>query len=136
MARSQFIDVATGDTYTWEINAEAMPSAVRKRTIEYHHPTAAGWAQVTPVRQQGTTTHELQRLEGTIATQTQHEAFMRFWRISATRTIHYLPCTGGRYEVVVRTYEPTRRRVVSGPRGATLHIWNYTLEMEIVTQIA
>lgn len=136
MARSQFIDVATGETYTWEMNASSVESAPRTRTIEHLQPTAAGWVNTAPARFQGDTTHEVHRLEGTIATRAQHEAFLHFWQLCAERSIHFLPCTGGRYEVVVRSYEPTRRRVVSGPRGARLHVWKYLLEMEIVGQIS
>jgi hypothetical protein len=133
---NQFYDPATGETYTWEFNNSTVEAAPRARTIEHLQPTAAGWEQVTPVRQQGDSAPEIHRLAGTVFSASQHEAFMRFWRTCATQTIHFLPCDGGRYEVVVRAYEPTRRRVVKAARGDALHVWDYTLEMEIVTQIA
>lgn len=135
MPRDQFIDVATGETITWEVNHEVVEAAIKRRNMGRLQPTAAGWTDVGPVRQQAPDGPELHRLTGLIATREQHEAFMRFWKICALRTVHYLPCTGGRQEVVIRSYEPTRRRVVRGPRGARLHIWRYTLEMEIITQI-
>jgi hypothetical protein len=136
MARNQFIDAATGDAYTWEVNHREVPSLVRSRSIEVEQPTAAGWEHVAPILTQGPEAHQLHRIEGLVANRAQHEAFLNFWRISAERTVHFLPCTGGRYEVVVRSYAPTRKSVVSGPRGAKLHVWNYELTMEIVAQLA
>ncbi len=136
MARNQFLDPATGDTYTWEVNQAEVPALVRHREVTNEQPTAAGYEHVSPVLTQGTETHQIHRLEGLVATQSQHEAFLNFWRISAERTVHFLPCTGGRYEVVVRAYNPTRKRVISGPRGARLHVWKYEMTMEIVAQLA
>lgn len=136
MARNQLLDPATGDTYTWEVNQSAVPQLVRHRNVETAQPTAAGWEHVAPVLTQGEETHKIQKLEGLIATQSQHEAFLNFWRICAERTVHFLPCTGGRYEVVIRSYNPTRKRVVKGPRGARLHVWDYEMSMEIVAQLA
>lgn len=136
MPRSQFIDVASGMNYTWEVNAREVPGNVQKRAVEALQPTAAGYANTQPVLIQSEQHHQIERIEGLIANRTQHEAFLNFWRISAERTIHYLPCTGGRFEVVVRSYTPTRKRVVRGPRGARLHVWTYELTMEIVAQVA
>lgn len=129
---NQFYDPATGETYTWEFNHNAVEASPRTRAIEHLLPTAAGWQQVTSVRQQGDMAPEVHRLTGTAFSASQHEAFMRFWRICATRTIHFLPCNGGSYEAVIRAYEPTRRRVVGAARGDGLHVWDYTIEMEIV----
>lgn len=136
MAHNTFIDPGTGETYVWEVNHDTVAAAARTRFIEHQHPTANGWVNTMPVRLQGATTAELHRLSGTALSRSQHEAFLHFWAICAERSIHFLPCTGGRYEVVVRSYEPTRKRVVSGPRGTSLQVWKYTLDMEIVTQIS
>ncbi len=134
--RNQFIDPATGEVLTWELNHNTVEAAPRIRAVEHEHPTAAPWLQVEPVRTQGEIGPEVHRISGLACTEAQHQAFMRFWRICAERTIHFLPCTGGRYEIVVRAYEPTRQGVVRAPRGGGLHIWKYNLTMEIVQVIA
>lgn len=137
MPRNQFIDVATGEVYTWQVNHASVSSAVRKRMVEHTYPTAGGWvADVAPILQQGSDLHEIHQLEGMVANQAQHEALQRFWQISTTRTIHWIAATGGRYEVIVRSYLTTRHRVIRGPHGARGHIWKYTMELEIVALIA
>ncbi len=136
MARDQFIDAATGETYTWELNHEAEEAAARQRTIQVSQPTAAGWQQVSPVRQQGEGGPYVRRFTGTVATATQHAAFLKFWQICASRSIIFQVTTGERLEVIIRSYQPGRKRVITGPRGARTYIWKYTMELEIVSVVS
>ncbi len=136
MARNRFVDPATGESYIWEINDSEVEAHARSRTVTVLQPTAAGWQSVAPIRQQGGDGHELRRFKGMVATATQHDVFLRFWQFCASRTIHFYVYTGEHLEVIIRSYQPGRRRVISGPRGARVYVWNYTMEIEVVARLA
>lgn len=135
MSRDRFIDPATGSSYAWPRNHLVEEQGTRARKVTSLWPTAAGWQQVHPVRVGGADSPLVKRLSGTLADEHQHEAFLRFFRLCDSQTVHYQSCHGGRFEVLITDYTPTRRRVVRARGGANL-IRTYTIDMEVVTQLA
>ncbi len=136
MPRNQLIDPETGETYVWQVNDSEVEAAVKTRTIGHLQPTAAGWETVRPIRQQGESGPNIRRFRGMVAQRAQHEVFLRFYQICQAHTVHLILYTGERLEVIIRSYEPGRKRLIRGPHGARWYVWRYTMEIEIVTQIS
>lgn len=135
LGRDSFVDPATGQEYLWHLNHSSEEAGQRTRRISVLKPTAIGWQQAAAIKQQGVSAPQLMRLAGAIFEPAQHEQFLRFWRLSEAQTVHFVHCSGERYEVLVRTYEPQRKGVVRSAGGLD-HMWRYTIEMEVVARIA
>lgn len=135
MSRCAFVDPATEYRYVWAFNPDTVEQAAATRQVTKIEPVAAGWGdEVHPTRQQGAKGPESLRIAGTIGNAAQHEAFVRFERLSATQSVVFEHFTGDRLEVIVVTYEATRRAAVRGPDGDK-SARTYRLELEILNQL-
>jgi hypothetical protein len=131
--RNQFINPATGSTYTWAANHLTEEASAVTREINHLQPVAAGWAETSPMLQQGRQTPRKLRLGGTTGDDYQHYIFLTIVRLCKTQTVlfHHGP-DNVTVEVLVTSYESRRVAVVSAARGG-LHVYKYTMELEEVT---
>lgn len=134
MARvaNRFIDNATSETYDWPLNHHTEESMGRKRNITHSSPTAHTGLN----RQQGANDPMNLRWKGTILTRAQLQAFNVWWEKCETRTIDIIDFHGNHFEVIITNFDPTRRPVLMNrhdPVNAPNVVWDYTIEMEIVT---
>jgi hypothetical protein len=137
MARvpNQFVDPATNETYNWPINHSSEDSMGKKRNIRHSAPTMNTGLN----RQQGAPDPMVMRWKGTILTRAQHQAFLYWFEKCETQTIHVVDFHGNRAEIIITNYDPTRRPVLMNrrdPVNAPNVVWDYTLEMEVVSFIA
>lgn len=128
MSRCAFTDPATGVRYQWTRNYEEESSSSRTRAIATVEPTAAGWAQVEPVRLQGAAEPRTRRYTGK-ADDATHLIFARMYALSQTQSVIFEDIDGSRTEVFVTGYDPTRVGVVRTIGNAN-HYRSYTLDME------
>lgn len=142
MARNLFTDpnapaslAPPRNPYPWPVNHSEEDGYGRTRALTILQPTAAAWKPVKPIRQQGAGSPRVLQLRGSIFDEDQHRTFLRFLALCTTQTVHFTHCEGGKFEVLLTRYEPTRQRVVKTPRGGT-RLWRYALEMEVIAQLA
>jgi hypothetical protein len=135
MPREQFRDSLSSaagglPTYQWEINHSEESANEQTRSIE----DTANTAGTGYVRQQGTTSPEIRRWSGTILTKTQYDAMQDYYAACSSRTIFLTDFTGEEREVVITSFNPTRKRTVRNPRDASipLHYWTYEITMEVI----
>lgn len=135
MSRCAFVDPATEDRYVWAFNPDLVEQSAATRQVTKLEPVAAGWGDdVQPTRQQGAKGPEVLRLAGTIGNEAQHQAFIRFERLSARQTVVFEHFTGDRLEVLIVTYEATRRAAVRGPDGDQ-SARTYRMELEVLNTL-
>lgn len=118
--------------YNWHINHNEEQGSSKARAIE--HTANTGLTGL--VRQQGAETPFVMQLKGTILQEVQHVKFLQFFEACSSRTIRYYDFNGDGYEVLITRYDHPRRRTVRNPRDpvdAPMHVWDYTLEMEVIT---
>jgi hypothetical protein len=137
MARTpnQFIDPRTSETYDWPINHHTEESMGKKRNIRHSAPTMLTGLN----RQQGAPDPLILRWTGTILTRAQHQAFLAWYTKCDTQTIHVVDFHGNRFEVIITNYDPKRRSVLMNrhdPVNAPNVVWDYTIEMEVVTVVS
>lgn len=133
--RNTFIDPA-GDraNYDWAINHSEEQEFGKGRNIEH----GANTANTGYVRQQSDDGPMTLRLSGTILTKAQVVEMIAWYNLCETQTIYFEDFTGDKYEVVISSFKPIRRRTVSNPRdrvNAPYWYWTYDIEMDVVSFI-
>lgn len=135
MSRNLFIDPVNGATYTWAVNHRTEEVNGRQREITQLHPVGAGWAPSDVTSQQGETTPRKMRLGGRAFTIIQHSYFLIYYYLCRTQTVlFHHGADDVTYEVLVTAYEFQRRAVTRAPRGDA-HVFDYTMELEIVAEV-
>jgi hypothetical protein len=135
MARNQFINPATGATYSWLVTHTEEEDSGKARNITRTAPTS-GYGLV---RQQGDDGPFLLKLSGTILDRSQLVAMWQWYALCRTQTIHFLDADAQRYEVQITDFAPKRiRKALSPHRDAStpLHYWTYTIVLEVYAFIA
>ncbi|MEA2492980.1 MAG: hypothetical protein QOJ29_891 [Thermoleophilaceae bacterium] len=132
MARNQFVDPKTSETYEWYRNHVSEQAYEQQRSINFSARTGSG---AGVVRLQGETTPPYLRLVGVIFTQEQLDAFREFYDLSESQTIQFIDGpTGATYEVQITRLTTTRRGVLHNVHdvdNAPTWVWDY--EMDLLT---
>lgn len=131
MARAALIDPATGERVVFEMNPSSQEDGKRERSVAVLKPAAAGWRPVSSTLQQSERGPLTKRYSGLAPSRAQHAMLLRFRALSEEQSVIFEDPDGTTREVLVTAYEPTRRRVVRGPRGG-LEVWNYQLELQVL----
>lgn len=135
--RDTLIDVMPGGLgeYQFPINHETEDEFGGERSIEHTAPTS----NVGAVRQQGDDGPLVMRLQGRILHKAMHQTLQNFFEQSRTRTMRFRDFEGEEYEVLITAYKAKRQGVVLNSKDLTnarLHIYSYTLQMEIIRVIS
>lgn len=131
MPRNKFIEPTSNFTYSWEVNHDAEETFGQQRNISH----SANTANVGLVRQQGAKEPLTLRYTGTILTLLQLQEMWGWFNACDTQTIHFEDFEGNKYEVIITSFLPIRKRVARNPRDPTnapTHIWTYSIEMDVI----
>lgn len=116
-------------TYDFDINHREEQGTGLNRNVTRTAPTSG----VGFVRQQGAGNPAIFRFSGTILKQAHYAAIRAYYDACESRTVFFKDYTGTEYEVLITGFDTTRVAVAKNPREPGLmHIWKYTLEMEVV----
>jgi hypothetical protein len=129
---NQFINPATGATYSWAINHHEESEFGRARAMQRTAPSKTGTGLG---RQQGEDSPMILQLKGVILQKAQLDTFISWYALCETQTIYFQDFAGERYEVIITSFKPTRRAVARNHQDlANMPLWvyDYTMEMEVV----
>lgn len=132
MPREQLRDpLGILDTYQFAINHTDESSNEQTRTVT----RTANTAGTGFVRQQSASSPPVRKWTGTILEQAQYDAMQNYYRACSTRTVFFTDFTGVEEEVVITSFNPTRKRTQRNFRDPSipLHYWTYEIVMEVVT---
>lgn len=129
--RNKFIDPKTAAEYSWAINHDEEEEVGRSRNIQH----TANTANTGLVRQQGAQEPLELKYSGTILTLAQLQYMWAWFALCESQTIWFQDFENNVYEVTISAFHPVRKRVARNPRDLTnapLHIWDYTIEMDVI----
>lgn len=137
MARvsNRFYDASDSTEYLWPLNHSEEEAIGEERPITETAVTSG----IGVVRQQGAEAPLKILLRGTVLDPAQHAAFIAWRRRCRTHTIQFRDFAGDVFEVLITSYKPQRQAVLRNPRGgstAPLHIWKYTMELDVISVIS
>lgn len=133
---NQFIDPATGNTYSWPVNHNEEGEFGRSRSMQRTAPSKSG---IGLGRQQGEDSPMILQLKGVILHKAQRDAMIAWYALCESQTIYFQDFSGDKYEVIITSFKPTRRGVARNHADlANMPLWvyDYTLEMEVITTLA
>lgn len=139
MARvpNRFIDPVTATVYDWPVNHNEEDETGKRRNFDRGAPTARpGNSGVGLIRHQSADEPLVLRWRGRILHQSQFAQMIGWWKLCETQSIHVRDFTLAEYEVVIASFTYQRKGVVRNakdPVNAPLWVWDYTLEMEVLT---
>lgn len=105
VVRWTFEDLATGDSYEWEVNPNSGGSPQYRKTITYQH-TLGGRTLIF----EGADEPLTGQISGTLLSQTQHETLVDWW--DKRHLIRLTDDLGRTYMIYIVSYEPERQRSV------------------------
>lgn len=135
MARNKFINPKDLGEYPWPVNHDTEEQFGKNRSITH----SANTANVGLVRQQGETEPLTLRYTGTILTLAQVQAFWVWFNLCDSQTIFFEDCDGNRYEVIIASFLPIKKRVarnMSDPTNAPTNVWTYSIEMDVIRVVS
>lgn len=118
--------------YQWEINHNEEEQSGKTRNIE----ESANTAGTGLVKQQGDDGPLRFEYSGSILRETQLTTMLKYFQACKTRTVIFTDFAGDQYEVLVTSFQPTRKRTLRNPRdqaNAPLHYWTYKIALEVIT---
>lgn len=131
--QNRFENPATGETYNWHQNhaPDGEEMTGKQRTINRLPGTAPG----TVILQQGDDGAYTIKLRGTILMRVQHQAFLRWWKLSRTQTIFFTDFDNQKYEVQITSYMSKRKgKLTSIGKDPSMrtHTYDYEIEMVVI----
>lgn len=115
--------------YSFDINHKEEDGNEQRRNIT----RTANTANVGFVRQQGDKSPVVLKFLGTIMKQDQKDKMESFYAACDNRTIFFRDYTGVEYEVLITTFDTTRKSTIKNGRDPSImHYWTYRLEMEVI----
>lgn len=132
MSRNIFTDPKGVRTaYSWQINHSEEDTFGKTRTVEH----GANTGNTGLVKQQGDSSPLVIKVKGAILHKAQLEEMIAWWDMCEDQTIYFQDFAGDKYEVLITSFQPVRKRTIRNPRdfaNAPLWWWTYDLEMEVV----
>lgn len=129
-----FYDPSTGETYNWPLNHSSEDSLGKHRNIRFSAPTSHEGL----LKQQADTEPMYLRWKGTILTRAQLRAMIYWYQKCEDHTIQITDPMDNGFEVLISYFDPVRRAVAfnnKDPENAPYVVWDYTIEMLVVTII-
>lgn len=127
--REQLIDPSPGGlgAYSFPVNHTDEDAYGTGREVTVTANTTGGLA----VRQQGDTEPLIFNLTGTIFHEEQYQRMVAYARRSRVQSLIWVDFVGDRYEVIITSFKPQRKRTLRNPRDPSipLHYYTYTLTL-------
>lgn len=118
--------------YSWDVNYNQEGEFGQRRNLEPMANTAGGIYVV----QQGQDDPLQISVSGTMLRKSQHQTFVRYFKVCRERTVIFTDFEGAMFEVMISGYLPVRQRAARNPRGLVegnfYHTYTYTLEMMVM----
>lgn len=133
MSRNTFQDpVGQFASYPWPVNHTAEAEVKKDRQIQYTSPTA----NASLIPQQGEPLPLTMSWTGTIFDKAQLAAMLFWWELCELRTIYLTDFAGDKAEILITSFAPVRKGVVSNPRVQNQPwLWTYTFDFDVITAI-
>lgn len=131
MAREQFRDpLGLLATYIFAVNHSEESANEQTRDVT----RTANTSGTGFVRQQSASSPEVRKWTGTILQKSQYDAMQAYYLACSTRTVFFTDFTGVEKEVVITSFNPTRKRTQRNQRDPSIpfHYWTYELTMEVI----
>lgn len=131
---NQFENPETSATYDWTINHYEESDSGPQRSVEH----GANAANTGLVRHQADDQPMVLKYSGTILTEAQLTEMISWYILCKTQTIYFHDFAGDSYEVLITKFNYKRKwvqRNFNDPTNAPNHIWEYSIEMDIIRVI-
>jgi hypothetical protein len=140
---NQFIDPATGETWTWPINHSDETGTAAKgggqggleRNYTVSAPTSLGIA----IRQQAANDPMSISWKGTALTRAQHQKFLYWFSKCSSHSIILRDFSGDEFEVVITAYIPQRKPAAINRNdmvNAPYWYYDFQIDMDVITAIS
>lgn len=139
---NQFIDPATGETWSWPINHNDETGTASKsggqggveRNVTVSAPTSGG----PHIRQEAAPDPLSFSWKGTALTRAQHQEFLRWYEKCDHHTIILQDFSGDRFEIMISAYIPVRKAVAQNRNdmaNAPLWVYDYQVDIDVIAAI-